>query len=146
MSSKLDFGSSVIINAQYVKDLSFENPKALNNMLTNETPKVNVSIGVDVSSVHDQVYETLLRIEVKSTIQDNIQYLIDLKYAGIFTLEKELNNKEKVLFVECPNIIFPYTRRIISDLIQDGGYFPVYIAPVDFLTLYKKTNINIDLV
>ena len=144
MSSKLDFGSSVIINAQYIKDLSFENPKALHNMLTNETPKINVSIGVDASSIQDQVYETLLKVQVKSTIKDDVQYLIDLKYAGIFTLERELNDKERILFVQCPNIIFPYARRIISDLTQDGGYFPVYIAPVDFLTLYKKTNINID--
>ena len=85
-------------------------------------------------------------------VKNEVQFLIDLKYAGIFSLEGKTEDKadmEKVIFVQCPSIVFPYARRIISDLTRDGGYLPLYISPIDFYTLYidnrnkhLKTRLN----
>ena len=143
MSQKSGINGSVLVNAQYIKDLSFENPKAPYSLLNNDKPEVDVSIDIGAHGVQDETYEVVLGINVKSIIKDEVQYLIDLKYAGIFTLEKDVEDKEKIIFIQCPNIIFPYARRIISDLSRDGGYLPLYISPVDFMTLYnnnKKSN------
>jgi len=140
MSQKLGINSSVLVNAQYVKDLSFENPKAPYSLLNNEKPEVDVSIDIGAHSIQNETYEVVLGIQVKSVIEDEVQYLIDLKYAGVFTLEKDVKDKEKIIFIQCPNIIFPYARRIISDLSRDGGYLPLYISPIDFTTLYNNNK------
>ena len=140
MSQKLGINGSVLVNVQYVKDLSFENPKAPYSLLNNEKPEVDVSIDIGAHSIQNETYEVVLGIQVKSVIEDEVQYLIDLKYAGVFTLEKDVKDKEKIIFIQCPNIIFPYARRIISDLSRDGGYLPLYISPIDFTTLYNNNK------
>lgn len=143
MSQKSGINGSVLVNAQYIKDLSFENPKAPYSLLNNDKPEVDFSIDIGAHGVQDETYEVVLGINVKSIVKDEVQYLIDLKYAGIFTLEKDVEDKEKIIFIQCPNIIFPYARRIISDLSRDGVYLPLYISTVDFMTLYnnnKKSN------
>ena len=136
MSQKLGINGSILINAQYVKDLSFENPKAPYSLLNNDKPEIDIG----AHSIQNETYEVVLGIQVKSTVKDEVQYLIDLKYAGIFTLEKNVEDKEQIIFIQCPNIIFPYARRIISDLSRDGGYLPLYISPVDFMTLYNNNK------
>ena len=101
---------------------------------------MDVSIDIGAHSIQNETYEVVLGIQVKSVIEDEVQYLIDLKYAGVFTLEKDVKDKEKIIFIQCPNIIFPYARRIISDLSRDGGYLPLYISPIDFTTLYNNNK------
>ena len=154
MSQKFETGGSISVNAQYVKDLSFENVKAPYSLLHSEKPEIDVSIDIGVHNIQDEIYEVVLGIQTKSMVKNEIQFLIDLKYAGIFSLEKRIEekdnmDKEKVLFIQCPSIIFPYARRMISDLTRDGGYLPLYISPIDFYTLYinnknkqSKTRLN----
>lgn len=149
MSQKSEINSSILVNAQYVKDLSFENPKAPYSFLQNEKPEIDVSIDIGAQNIQEETYEVVLGIQVKSTIKGDVQFLIDLKYAGVISLEKDVTDKETALFVQCPSVIFPYARRIISDLTRDGGYLPLYISPVDFYTLYiknkdKKTKVKMN--
>jgi preprotein translocase subunit SecB len=139
---KPNIAGSLVINAQYIKDLSFENPKAPYSFLQNEKPAIDVSIDIGALNLHDETYEVVLGIQVKSVINNETLFLIDLKYAGIFSLEKEEEDKERVVFVQCPTILFPYARRIISDLTSDGGYLPLYISPIDFYTLYLDNKEN----
>ncbi|RST69810.1 protein-export chaperone SecB [Candidatus Aquarickettsia rohweri] len=142
MSKKSDVNGSVLVNAQYIKDLSFENPKAPYSLLGSEKPEVDVSIDIGAHNIQEETYEVVLEIQVKSVVKEDVQYLIDLKYAGVFTLDKGMNNeeREKVIFIQCPTIIFPYARRVISDISRDGGYLPLYISPVDFMTLYNNNK------
>ncbi|WPX96729.1 protein-export chaperone SecB [Candidatus Bandiella euplotis] len=127
---------NLVINAQYIKDLSFENPKAPYSFMYEEKPEIDVSIDIGARNIQDDTYEVVLGVQVRSEIQGEIQFLIDLKYAGVVSLEPEQEDRDKVIFVECPNIIFPYVRRIISDVTRDGGYLPLYISPIDFYGLY----------
>jgi preprotein translocase subunit SecB len=131
---------SLVINAQYIKDLSFENPKAPYTFVHNEKPEIDVSIDIGAINMQDETYEVVLGIQVKSIIANEVQFLIDLKYAGVFSLEKEEEDKERVIFVQCPTIIFPYARKVISDLTSDGGYLPLFISPIDFHTLYMDNK------
>lgn len=140
MSEKSGISGNVFINAQYIKDLSFENPKSPYSLLDNNKPEADVSIHIGAHNIQEETYEVVLGIQIKSIIKDEVQYLIDLKYAGVFTLEKDVNDKEEIIFIQCPNIIFPYARRIISDLSRDGGYLPLYISPVDFKALYNNSK------
>ena len=142
MSKKSDVNGSVLVNAQYIKDLSFENPKAPYSLLGSEKPEVDVSIDIGAHNIQEETYEVVLAIQVKSVVKEDVQYLIDLKYAGVFTLDKDMSNeeREKVIFIQCPTIIFPYARRVISDISRDGGYLPLYISPVDFMTLYSNNK------
>lgn len=152
MTQNPKVSQSLAVNAQYIKDLSFENPKAPFSLLHNEKPEINVSIDIGAHNIQEETYEVVLNIQVKSMVKNEVQFLIDLKYAGIFSLEGKTEDKadmEKVIFVQCPSIIFPYARRIISDLTRDGGYLPLYISPIDFYTLYidnrnkhLKTRLN----
>ena len=139
MPQNLPTSNNLLVNAQYIKDLSFENPKAPYSLLHNEKPEIDVSIDIGAHNIQEEAYEVVLSISIKSMIKNEVQFLIELKYAGIFSLEKQIEEKsniEQVLFVNCPSVIFPYARRIISDLTRDGGYLPLYISPIDFYTLY----------
>jgi preprotein translocase subunit SecB len=128
---------SVIINAQYIKDLSFENPRAPYSLMENEKPNINIDLDVKADHIHDETFEVIISVSIKA-ITDNTTFVIDLSYAGLFTLTdvSEQSTREMILLVHCANILFPYVRRVISDITRDGGFPPLMLAPVDFMGLY----------
>ena len=137
---------SVLINAQYIKDLSFENPKSPSNLIIEEQPSINVSLDVGINPIRDKVFEVILTIQAEGKVKNDSLFIIDLHYAGVFTIETEdQNEREMTLLVYCPSILFPYARRIISDATRDGGFPPLMISPIDFLSLYlqKKGSNNL---
>jgi preprotein translocase subunit SecB len=130
---------SIIINTQYVKDLSFENPKAPYGLLVEEQPKVNISLDVAARALQGNMFEVMLSIECKSKVNDELLYLLELHYGGVFTLETEdPKEREMTLLIHCPAILFPYARRVISDVTRDGGFQPLSIDPIDFIGLYSQ--------
>jgi len=130
---------SVIVNAQYIKDLSFENPNSPSNLIIEEQPSINVSLDVGVKPIRDKVFEVVLTIQAEGKVKNETLFLIDLHYAGVFTIEtEEVNEREMTLLVYCPSILFPYARRVISDITRDGGFPPLMISPIDFLSLYMQ--------
>jgi preprotein translocase subunit SecB len=136
---------SVLIKAQYIKDLSFENPNVPGIFNIDAEPNTNLSIDVNANKLDDKTFEVTLNIYLKSMVKEETLFILECDYAGIFeakaATEKEL---EKILMVHCPNILFPYLRRIISDTTRDGGFMPLMIHPIDFLGLYaQKKNTEI---
>lgn len=130
---------SVVINAQYIKDLSFENPNAPYSLIDNEKPNINIDLDVKAEHIHDAMFEVVINVNVKSSGSKTI-FVVDLSYGGLFTLADEIEQKTKevILLVHCANILFPYVRRIISDTVRDGGYPPLILSPVDFMGLYQE--------
>ncbi len=128
---------SVIINAQYIKDLSFENPRAPYSLMENEKPNINIDLDVKAEHIHDETFEVIISVSIKA-LTDNTTFVVDLSYAGLFTLTEvsDQNTREIILLVHCANILFPYVRRVISDITRDGGFPPLMLAPVDFMGLY----------
>lgn len=129
--------TSVIVNAQYLKDLSFENPNAPFSFSNDETPQFSMSFDLAAQQVKESVYEVVLSFTIEGSEKDSKALVIEIKYAGLFTIntadKKEL---EMILLIQCPTMLFPYVRRIISNLSSDGGYPPINVNPIDFYAFY----------
>ena len=129
----------VIINVQYIKDLSFENPGAPGSLVGNrETPKIDVSVDVQIQKLAPNSFEVALAVSANASINDKKLFLVELSYAGIFTIDVPDAELEPVLMIYCPNMLFPYARRIVSDSVRDGGFPPLMLDPIDFAALYQR--------
>ncbi|MCH2037665.1 MAG: protein-export chaperone SecB [Rickettsiales bacterium] len=130
----------VQVRGQYIKDLSFESPSAPASLVPKSTaPKIDVNIDLNASALRDDDYEVAIRIETKAVCEDETLFLAELTYGGVFTLHNIPDNeKEGILMIYCPGLLFPYARRVISDTTRDGGFPPLLLDPIDFATLYQK--------
>jgi preprotein translocase subunit SecB len=128
------------VMAQYMKDLSFENPNAPRTFqATSEKPQINLSADVRAQRLDENVYECLLHFEVDATVGENKAFMIDLLYAGLFRVEGATEDMlEPLLLIEGPHYIFPFARRILADVTRDGGYPPFMLEPIDWAGLYRQ--------
>lgn len=129
-------GPNIRVVSQYIKDLSFENPG-----VTNSKTQPNIDLGIDVgATAHaggQDVYEVSLRMQAKAIAGEAVLFMLELDYAGLFQLQNFKNeDMEAALLIECPRQIFPFARRIISDITRDGGFPPLLVDPIDFRSLY----------
>lgn len=133
-----------VINGQYIKDLSFENPNPLKTLVeSKENPAINVSIDVQAQPVADKSYEVTLQVHADAKKEDICMFIIELTYAGIFTIEE--TDKQKVhstLLIKCPQMLFPYARSIVANTTREGGFPPLSLSPIDFAQLYKEQHPN----
>ena len=130
----------ITVNAQYIKDLSFENPNAPQSLaMTGEQPNLDVHIDVQTRSGPEDSYEVTLLIKANAKLGDKTAFLIELAYAGLFTL-KGLPKEalQPVLLIEAPRILFPFARNIIADVTRDGGFAPLMINPIDFADMFRR--------
>jgi len=125
------------IVAQYVKDLSFENPSMGVNV---QRPQIDFTVDLQARRLGDNApYEVLLKLRVTAQQDEKTLFLLELAYGGLFILEKIPEEAlQPMLLIECPRIMFPYVRRIVSDIISDGGLPPLMIEPIDFAALYRS--------
>jgi preprotein translocase subunit SecB len=124
---------------QYIKDMSFESPRSPASILQGtEEPHGELKVQVKVRKMGGDNYEVILQFQVESTKEDEVAFLIELHYAGVFTVtgfpEGEL---EPALMIECPRILYPFARRVIADVVRDGGFPQLMLGPIDFVQLYK---------
>ncbi|MEQ9115251.1 MAG: protein-export chaperone SecB [Rickettsiales bacterium] len=139
---------NVTINSQYVKDLSFENPGAPLSLTKIKTPpKIDLGLDIKVKNISENNYEVTLLINAKALLEEESLFVVELEYAGLFTVENiaDENQKEQILLIYCPNLLFPFARSIIADATRDGGFQPLMVNPVDFGALYmsqKGTKTN----
>lgn len=130
----------IVINAQYIKDLSFENPNPVKFLQDREgTPDINVSIDVAANGLGGKSYEVVLTMKAEAKRGTETMFIAELEYAGVFSLagvqEQYLH---PVLMIECPRMLFPFARSIMSEVTRDGGYPPLSLNPIDFATLYQQ--------
>jgi preprotein translocase subunit SecB len=127
----------VQIVSQYIKDFSFENPGAP-AALTN---RPNIDLGVDLQAkrMDNQLYEVELKLRLNAkAAEDKPVFMIELAYAGLLQIVNVPEDvMQQVLLIEGPHLLFPYARRIISDVVRDGGMPPLMIEPIDFASLYR---------
>ncbi len=141
----------LLVNVQYVKDLSFEVPNAPAIYSTlRAAPRVDINLDVQARRIQDgqDVYEVVLviRAEAAEPNQNGAAapeaaarvFLAELSYGGIFTLTGIPENAvEPVLLVECPRLLFPFARNILADVTREGGFPPVLLQPIDFVALWQ---------
>lgn len=130
----------ITINAQYVKDLSFESPNSPINLTMIKTqPAIELNLDLAAKPITETSYEVAMQIKAKAIVEDKVLFAVDLTYAGLFTVENIAEeHREFILLVQCPSIIFPFARRIVADSTRDGGFQPLMIDPVDFASLYAR--------
>ena len=125
--------------SQYVKDLSFENPNAPAAYQWQSQPKVDVNFNINAQRFGDEVHEVSIRIEVSATSGEGTAFLVDLTYAALFGLRNVPDEQlQPFLLAEAPRLIFPFARRIVADAVQDGGFPPLLLEPIDFTALYMQ--------
>jgi len=126
--------------SQYVKDLSFENPNAPAVFQTQTPPTINVEFNIGSGQVGEDLYEVVLKIEVRATVDNQSAFLVDVSYAGLFGIRNVPSEQmEPFLLGEAPRVLFPFARRIIADAVRDGGFaIPLLLEPIDFHGLYLQ--------
>lgn len=129
------------INAQYVKDLSFENPRSPQVFTTaGQQPQVSVGVGVNVNRLGETAYEVVLTINADAKHGEDTVFVIELAYAGIVTAPANVPEQtlQPLLMIEVPRQLFPFARSILSNATRDGGFPPLLLSPVDFADLYRQ--------
>ena len=132
--------AGLFINAQYLKDLSFENPNPLDAYKkTDEKPDIQVNVNTAVRKLPDNAFEVILDIKTEAKKKDKISFIAEVSYAGIFTLNQVPPEHEKpLLLIEAPRMLFPFARNVLAETTRDGGYPPLMLNPIDFASLYQK--------
>jgi preprotein translocase subunit SecB len=131
----------LIVNAQYIKDLSFENPRAPRSLQQQTAqPAVDINVDVKAQALAPETYEVILTINVNAKAQEETLFLIELTYGAIITarnVPQELLSA--IILVETPRLMFPFARNIIADTTRDGGFPPLMINPIDFAELLRRS-------
>jgi preprotein translocase subunit SecB len=133
-------GVPLSVNLQYLKDLSFESPRAP-QVFVSEGPQsqVGVNVRVDGRGVGENTYEITLHLEVAATAGDAQVFLLEMDYAGIFTVPQLIPEVlGPLLMIEAPRMLFPFARQIISNTVAAGGFPPLLVNPIDFADLYRR--------
>lgn len=131
----------ISVEAQYVKDLSFENPSAPSSLGKASQAGIDLALDLAVERLEEdnEVFEVALNISATAKAEDDTLFIVELSYAGIFTLTNiPAEERRMILAIHCPAILFPFARKIIADVTQDGGFQPLMIDPIDFNMLYHR--------
>lgn len=133
-------GAQFSVDKIYVKDVSFESPKAPQVFSEQAQPQLNMNLNQRVTKVTENGYEVVLGITLTCTLDENSTvYVGEVQQAGMFTLSGfEPQVLDAMLGTHCPNVLYPYARQLIGDLIQAGGFPPFLLQPINFEALYAE--------
>jgi preprotein translocase subunit SecB len=127
------------IQKVYMKDMSFETPNSPTIFTSEWKPEINLQLTSDAKPVSNGVFEVVLSVTVTAKLADKTAYLAEVQQAGIFTVNGfEEGQQGPMLGAFCPNVLYPFAREAVADLIGKGGFPPVYLAPVNFDALYAQ--------
>ncbi len=128
-----------LIQRVYLKDLSLEQPNSPAILLSQEQPAVDIQIGLDSEQVADGVYEITVTATVTAKITDQTMFLVEAKQAGIFEIRHMPEGQlQPITGIACPQIIYPYLRSNVADVIQRAGFPPVHMAEINFQAMYDQ--------
>jgi preprotein translocase subunit SecB len=130
---------SLGIIAQYIKDLSFESATSISQAApADKQPQIDVQLKIDVKNKEKNVFYVALIIEINAKLEKPL-FILELNYTGEFVVDGfPTEMVEPILYVECPRLLFPFARSIIANTVSEGGFPPLYLAPVNFADLYRQ--------
>lgn len=127
------------IISQYVKDLSFENPNAPAVYQWEGQPRIDVQFNIATAKLNDEIYEVTLQVDVTATAGEQTAFKCELLYAGLFGLRNVPEDQlHPFLLAEAPRVLFPFARQIVAQSVQNGGFPPLLLDPIDFGALYMQ--------
>jgi preprotein translocase subunit SecB len=129
---------SIRILAQFIRDLSFENPRAPEALRpTGVQPQIDIGVELNARARPDQLFEVDLRFTASAKHDADTVFQIELVYGGLFQIQGVAEeNLEPVLLIECPRFMFPFVRKVVADLTTEGGFPPFLLDPIDFASIY----------
>jgi preprotein translocase subunit SecB len=130
----------VRVLAQYIKDLSFENPNVHKLMDDpGDQPNLRIEVNVNASNVGPKKFESVINFKAEATNKHGTLYDMELAYGGTFMVENLPEPQlQPFLLIHCPSLLFPFVRRLIADLTREGGFPPLLLDPIDFGALFLK--------
>ncbi len=127
----------VSVLAQYIKDLSVENPSAPQSFQWQVQPSLDVQFNINIDNIAEDIHEVTLKIDVSARSENGVHFVVDLTYAGLFAIRGMPEEAmAPILLVEAPRMIFPYARQIISEAVSNTGFPPLMLDPIDFAGAY----------
>ncbi len=129
----------IIINAQYIKDLSFEAPTTpgIFGMMQQQQPDITININVNAQPLQDNLFEVVLQVHSDCKVGETVAFIMELSYGGLFNINVEREHLQPVLLIEGPRLLFPFVRYIIADTTRDGGFPPLMMGQVDFVAMFQ---------
>jgi preprotein translocase subunit SecB len=138
-SGEIGNDPQVSILAQYIKDLSVENPSAPQVYSWQVQPTLDVQFNISVEKAADDVHEVTLKIDVSARSENGVHFVVDLSYAGLFGLRNLPDDAlQPVLLMEAPRLIFPFARQIVAEAVSNAGFPPLLLDPIDFTGAYMS--------
>ena len=130
----------IVVHAQYIKDLSFENPNAPDILIDPpQQPDVQIGVNVGARGLNSEQYEVVLSLSANAKTEDKTLFLAELTYAAIVSAPgASRDDLNPLIMIEAPRLMFPFARAIISDMTRDGGFMPLSIQPIDFVAVYQS--------
>ncbi|RAK57321.1 protein-export chaperone SecB [Phenylobacterium deserti] len=131
-------GPGIRVLAQFVRDLSFENPRAPETLRAGgPQPQIDLGVEMNARGREDGFFEVDLKLSARASREDGPLFVVELLYGGVFQITGvSAEELEPVLLIECPRFLFPFARRIIADISADGGFPPFMLDPIDFAGVY----------
>lgn len=128
------------IHGQYIKDLSFEVPNApaIFGKMTQNQPDISINVDVNAARLAENQFEVILSINATCKVGEDVAFIAELAYAGIFELNVEPEHVEPMMLIECPRMLFPFARNILASTTRDGSFPPLMLNPVDFAAMYRQ--------
>lgn len=132
--------ASLNVLTQYIKDFSFESPGAPQSLRARDkAPGININVNVNANPLGGTDYDVLLTLTAKAEVDNSVLFNVELVYGGVFRIQGfPQEHMLPLLFIECPRLLFPFARQIISDATRNGGFPPLMIDPIDFARMFQQ--------
>jgi preprotein translocase subunit SecB len=133
------------IMSQFIRDMSFENIAARDGLSGNVSPDIQVQVALDAKKKQDNTFEVVMKLNITSTNKDTnkTMFVLEIEYGGVFLIENVPDQQlHPFLLIECPRMLFPFVRRVVSDITHDGGFPPLNLDVIDFVSLYRQSIEN----
>jgi preprotein translocase subunit SecB len=135
---------AIFLRAQYIKDLSFESPRAPASLFSlREAPQMDVSINLGAQRLDEKVFELSIHVSARAVSEKTTVFLCDVVYAGVIEVQAIPDAAlESTIFIQGAQLIYPFARRVVADLTRDGGFPPLQLDPMDFTALYQQQRVQ----
>lgn len=134
---------SLVVVAQYLKDLSFENPRAPMSFGDPSSPQIEVDVNVNARSLDKLNYEVELSVSARARRGADVVFVVETTYAGAFEIRNVPEDQlEAIMLVECPRLLFPFLRQVVADATRNGNFPPLMLEPIDFFAVYQQKNMQ----
>ncbi|HET6828351.1 MAG TPA: protein-export chaperone SecB [Ramlibacter sp.] len=129
----------------YLKEASLEQPNSPGILLEQEQPSVDIQLGVEAQQAADGVFEIAVTATVTTKIKDKTVFLVEAKQAGIFEIRNlPADQMQPILGIACPQIVYPYLRANVADIVTRAGFPPVHLAEINFQAMYEQQNAQVE--